>query len=75
MADQLIRAGEHEIIVAGGMESMTNAPHLLPKSREGFKYGDIKLVDSMAYDALYDQATAAGDGRAHRAVQRRRAPT
>ena len=40
MADQLIRAGEHEIVVAGGMESMTNAPHLLPKSREGFKYGD-----------------------------------
>ena len=56
-ADQLIRAGEHEIIVAGGMESMTNAPHLLPKSREGFKYGDTALVDSMAYDALYDQAT------------------
>ena len=47
----------HEIIVAGGMESMTNAPHLLPKSREGFKYGDTTLVDSMAYDALYDQAT------------------
>ncbi len=57
MADQLIRAGEHEIIVAGGMESMTQAPHLLPKSREGFKYGDVKLVDSMAYDALYDQLT------------------
>jgi acetyl-CoA C-acetyltransferase len=57
MADQLIRAGEHEIVVAGGMESMTNAPHLLPKSREGFKYGDVPLVDSMAYDALYDQAT------------------
>jgi acetyl-CoA C-acetyltransferase len=57
MADQLIRAGEHEIIVAGGMESMTNAPHLLPKSREGFKYGDVKLVDSMAYDALHDQVT------------------
>ena len=56
-ADQLIRAGEHEIIVAGGMESMTNAPHLLPKSREGFKYGDTTLVDSMAYDALYDQST------------------
>ena len=63
MADQLIRAGEHEIVVAGGMESMTNAPHLLPKSREGFKYGDATLVDSMAYDALYDQVTAAGDGR------------
>ena len=57
MADQLIRAGEVEIVVAGGMESMTNAPHLLPKSREGFKFGDVKLVDSMAYDALYDQAT------------------
>ncbi|PUA80340.1 acetyl-CoA C-acetyltransferase [Nocardioides currus] len=57
MADQLIRAGEHEIVVAGGMESMTQAPHLLPKSREGFKYGDTTLVDSMAYDALYDQTT------------------
>ena len=57
LADQLIRAGEHEIVVAGGMESMTNAPHLLPKSREGFKYGDTALVDSMAYDALYDQFT------------------
>jgi len=57
LADQLIRAGEHDIIVAGGMESMTQAPHLLPKSREGFKYGDTQLVDSMAYDALYDQFT------------------
>ena len=53
LADQLIRAGEFEIIVAGGMESMTNAPHLLPKSREGYKYGDVTLVDSMAYDALF----------------------
>lgn len=57
MADQMIRAGEAEVVVAGGMESMTNAPHLLPGSREGFKFGDTKLVDSMAYDALYDQAT------------------
>jgi acetyl-CoA C-acetyltransferase len=57
LADQLIRAGEHEIVVAGGMESMTNAPHLLPKSREGFKYGDVALIDSMAYDALFDQFT------------------
>jgi acetyl-CoA C-acetyltransferase len=54
LADQLVRAGEHDIIVAGGMESMTNAPHLLPKSREGFKYGDVTMVDSMAYDALWD---------------------
>jgi acetyl-CoA C-acetyltransferase len=44
------------------MESMTNAPHLLPKSREGFKYGDVTLVDSMAYDALWDQATAQAMG-------------
>ncbi|NYG60614.1 acetyl-CoA C-acetyltransferase [Nocardioides daedukensis] len=57
LADQLIRAGEHDIVVAGGMESMTNAPHVLQKSREGFKYGDTPLVDSMAYDALYDQFT------------------
>ena len=57
LADQLIRAGEHDVVVAGGMESMTNAPHVLPKSREGFKYGDVKLVDSMAYDALFDQFT------------------
>lgn len=63
LADQMIRAGEHDIVVAGGMESMTQAPHLLPKSREGFKYGDTALVDSMAYDALYDQFThqAMGD--------------
>jgi acetyl-CoA C-acetyltransferase len=62
MADQLIRAGEHEIVVAGGMESMTQAPHLLPRSREGFKYGDTALVDSMAYDALYDQFTSQAMG-------------
>ncbi len=53
LADQLIRAGEFDIVVAGGMESMTQAPHLLPGSREGFKYGDTALVDSMAYDALF----------------------
>ena len=52
LADQLIRAGEFDVVVAGGMESMTNAPHLLPKSREGFKYGDTTLVDAMAFDAL-----------------------
>src|SRR5690349_12844229 len=62
MADQLIRAGECEIVVAGGMESMTNAPHLLPKSREGIKFGDVPLVDSMAYDALFDQVTTQAMG-------------
>jgi acetyl-CoA C-acetyltransferase len=57
LADLLVRAGEFEIVVAGGMESMTNAPHLLPKSREGYKYGDTALVDSMAHDGLYDAFT------------------
>ncbi|MEI2728356.1 MAG: acetyl-CoA C-acetyltransferase [Candidatus Nanopelagicales bacterium] len=52
LADQLIRAGEHEIVVAGGMESMTNAPHALVGSREGVKYGDWKLTDTMAFDGL-----------------------
>ncbi len=62
LADQMIRAGEAEVIVAGGMESMTNAPHFLPKSREGIKFGDVKLVDSMAYDALFDQFTSQAMG-------------
>jgi acetyl-CoA C-acetyltransferase len=54
LADQLIRAGEFDVIVAGGQESMTNAPHLLPKSREGFKYGAVEMLDSMAHDGLTD---------------------
>ena len=53
LADQLIRAGEFEIVVAGGMESMTNAPHLLPKSREGFRYGSVQILDAMAHDGLF----------------------
>ncbi|EAP99881.1 acetyl-CoA acetyltransferase [Janibacter sp. HTCC2649] len=57
LADQLIRAGEFEVVVAGGQESMTNAPHLLPKSRDGYKYGDVTLQDSMAFDGLYDVLT------------------
>ncbi|MBV2151940.1 acetyl-CoA C-acetyltransferase [Kitasatospora sp. SUK 42] len=54
LADQLIRAGEFDIVVAGGQESMTNAPHLLPKSREGYKYGAVEVLDAMAYDGLTD---------------------
>jgi acetyl-CoA C-acetyltransferase len=54
LADQLIRAGEFDVIVAGGQESMTNAPHLLPKSRAGFKYGAIEMLDAMAHDGLTD---------------------
>ncbi|WP_405723085.1 acetyl-CoA C-acetyltransferase [Streptomyces sp. NBC_01537] len=54
LAAQLIRAGEFDVVVAGGQESMTNAPHLLPKSREGYKYGAIEMLDAMAYDGLTD---------------------
>nr|WP_271213315.1 acetyl-CoA C-acetyltransferase [Rhodococcus wratislaviensis]GLK40383.1 putative acetyl-CoA acetyltransferase FadA [Rhodococcus wratislaviensis] len=54
LADQLIRAGEFDVVVAGGQESMSQAPHLLPNSRSGFKYGDTTLVDHLAYDGLYD---------------------
>ena len=54
MADQLIRAGEASVVVAGGMESMDQAPYLLPKARTGYRMGDGKLVDSMIYDGLWD---------------------
>jgi acetyl-CoA C-acetyltransferase len=53
LADQLIRAGEFDIVVAGGQESMTQAPHLLPKSREGFKFGDVTMADHMSLDGLF----------------------
>ena len=53
-ADQLIRAGEFDVVVAGGQESMSRAPHLLTRSREGFKYGDTTMRDHMAYDGLHD---------------------
>jgi acetyl-CoA C-acetyltransferase len=54
LAAQLIRLGEYDVIVAGGMESMTQAPHLLPRSRAGYKYGPVELIDAMAYDGLTD---------------------
>jgi acetyl-CoA C-acetyltransferase len=57
LADQLIRAGELDILVAGGQESMTGAPHILEKSRQGFKYGDVTLADHLAYDGLHDVFT------------------
>jgi acetyl-CoA C-acetyltransferase len=54
LAAQLIRAGEFDVVVAGGMESMTAAPHLLPGSRKGFKFGSAALIDAMALDGLTD---------------------
>jgi acetyl-CoA C-acetyltransferase len=54
LAAQLIRAGEFDVVVAGGMESMTQAPHLLPGARRGFRFGSAELVDAMARDGLTD---------------------
>jgi len=54
LADLLIQAGDAEIVVAGGMESMTVAPYLLPGARAGYRAGDQKVVDSMMYDGLFD---------------------
>jgi acetyl-CoA C-acetyltransferase len=62
LADQLIRAGEVEIVVAGGMESMTNAPHLLLGQRSGYKYGDVTVRDHMALDGLTDAWDACSMG-------------
>jgi acetyl-CoA C-acetyltransferase len=52
LADQIIRAGDEEVIVAGGMESMSNAPYLLPKARWGFRMGDAQVKDLMIHDGL-----------------------
>jgi acetyl-CoA C-acetyltransferase len=52
IADQMIRAGDHEVIVAGGMESMSNAPYILKKARFGYRLGDGTLIDLMTHDGL-----------------------
>jgi acetyl-CoA C-acetyltransferase len=57
LADQLIRAGEVEVVVAGGMESMSEAPYLVPKARFGARMGDTKMVDSMVHDGLWSTFT------------------
>jgi acetyl-CoA C-acetyltransferase len=54
LAAQALKAGDAQIVIAGGQESMSLAPHLLPGSRDGFRMGDAKLVDSMIYDGLWD---------------------
>ncbi|WP_298207744.1 acetyl-CoA C-acetyltransferase [Ferrimicrobium sp.] len=53
LADLMIRAGEADIVVAGGMESMTQSPYFLPGARSGFRMGDVQLIDSMLYDGLF----------------------
>jgi acetyl-CoA C-acetyltransferase len=57
LADQLIRAGEFDVVVAGGQESMSHAPHLLLGSRQGYKYGDVPMRDHMQFDGLWDAFT------------------
>src|SRR5947209_11637585 len=54
MGDQMIRAGDATIVVAGGQESMSNAPYLLDKARTGYRMGDGKIIDSMMHDGLVD---------------------
>ncbi|MGM0597233.1 MAG: acetyl-CoA C-acetyltransferase [Myxococcota bacterium] len=54
IADQMIRSGDHEVVIAGGMESMSNAPYLLPGARDGLRMGNKEVVDSMINDGLWD---------------------
>ena len=54
LADQLIRLGEFDVVVAGGMESMTQAPYLLPKARQGYRYGNAEILDATFHDGLFD---------------------
>jgi len=54
LADQMIRAGDREVVVAGGMESMSNAPYALPQARTGYRMGEGKIVDTMVHDGLWD---------------------
>src|SRR5262245_48994501 len=63
LATDLVRAGSNRVMVAGGMESMTNAPYLLPKARGGYRYGHATMYDHMALDGLedaYERGTAMG---------------
>ena len=64
LADQLIGYGEFDVVVAGGMESMTNAPYLLPDARAGYRYGDSTIVDATAHDALFCSFDQLGMGAA-----------
>ncbi len=70
LADQLIRAGEVEIVVAGGMESMSEAPYLVPKARFGARMGDAQMVDSMVHDGLWSTFTGQHMGESSDEVNR-----
>jgi acetyl-CoA C-acetyltransferase len=68
LADQMIRAGDVDVVVAGGMESMTNAPYVLPKAREGSRLGDAEMVDTMIHDGLWSTFTKLTMGESSDAV-------
>jgi acetyl-CoA C-acetyltransferase len=70
LADQLIRAGELEVVVAGGMESMSQAPYLLPKARGGVRMGHTEMVDSMIHDGLWSTFTGQHMGESSDEVNR-----
>jgi len=69
--DYVIRAGEFEVVVAGGMESMTNAPYLLPKARGGYRYGNAEILDATFHDGLFDAFDRVPMGEATESVQHR----
>jgi acetyl-CoA C-acetyltransferase len=54
LADAMIRSGDAEVVIAGGMESMSNAPYFLPGARQGYRMGDQKVIDLMIHDGLWD---------------------
>src|SRR5437016_9534935 len=70
IADQMIRAGELETVVAGGMESMTQAPYLVPKARFGARMGNAEMVDSMVHDGLWSTFTGQHMGESSDEVNR-----
>jgi acetyl-CoA C-acetyltransferase len=70
MADQMIRAGELQTVVAGGMESMTQAPYVVPKARFGARMGDVEMIDSMIHDGLWSSFTGQHMGKGSDEVNR-----
>ena len=70
LADQMIQSGDADVVVAGGMESMTNAPYLLPQARAGFRMGNAEVVDSMIHDGLWCAFDAVHMGIGHRELRR-----
>src|SRR3954467_10316800 len=71
LADQMVQSGDAEVVVAGGMESMTQAPYLLPKAREGYRMGNAEILDATFHDGLFDAFDKVAMGEATESVQSR----